>query len=100
MKVYNYLGYEILAGRNSRENDKLVLTSNNTDIWFHVKDAPGRHVVVKSDSGEVPMKVLKYAAGIASGGERIDVIYSRIINVSKNKYSKSGEVQVEEYDII
>lgn len=40
-------GTAIFVGRNNRENDALAnKLAKKTDIWLHVKDAPGSHVVI------------------------------------------------------
>jgi predicted ribosome quality control (RQC) complex YloA/Tae2 family protein len=96
MKEYTFCGYKIIAGSNARENDRLVLTSDNTDMWFHVQDSPGRHVVVKT-CGDIPDEVIRYAANIASGGKKVCVSYTRILNVYKNRYSKHGEVEISDH---
>ena len=42
-------GDEILVGRNNLQNDQLTLkTARKTDIWLHVKNIPGSHVIIKN----------------------------------------------------
>ncbi len=42
-------GTPIFVGRNNRENDQLTLRiARKTDLWLHVKDAPGSHVIISS----------------------------------------------------
>ncbi|MHB1627143.1 MAG: Rqc2 family fibronectin-binding protein [Bacilli bacterium] len=42
-------GTPIFVGRNNRENDQLTLrVARKTDLWLHVKDAPGSHVIIAS----------------------------------------------------
>ncbi len=44
-------GTPILVGRNNKENDHLTFkVAKKTDLWLHVKDAPGSHVILKSES--------------------------------------------------
>ena len=47
-------GYRILVGKNNTQNDYLTtkLASKN-DLWFHVKNIPGSHVVVFCEGGAV-----------------------------------------------
>ncbi len=43
-------GMTVLVGRNNKENDSLTLKqAAKTDIWFHTKDIPGSHVILKMD---------------------------------------------------
>ena len=45
---YSPGGFRILIGRNSRQNEKLTLRdAAPEDMWFHVKNAPGSHAVLK-----------------------------------------------------
>ncbi len=56
-------GYDILVGKNNRQNDIITLkTARAHDIWFHVKDAPGSHVVLIVEGEEPPNKSLEEAA--------------------------------------
>lgn len=42
-------GYEIYVGRNNTENDKLTFDyAQNFDIWLHVKNLHGSHVIIKN----------------------------------------------------
>ena len=43
-------GIEILVGKNNLQNDQLTLKqAKKTDYWFHTKDIPGSHVILKTD---------------------------------------------------
>jgi len=43
-------GTKISVGKNNLQNDKLSLhTAKRTDIWLHVKDIPGSHVIIHAD---------------------------------------------------
>ena len=60
-------GFSILVGRNNVQNEKLTLkTARGRDIWFHVKNAPGSHVVVLCEGREVPNRTKPEAAMLAS----------------------------------
>ncbi|AAC96548.1 hypothetical protein PBCV1_A180R [Paramecium bursaria Chlorella virus 1] len=100
MKTINFNGYTIVAGQNARENDMLTLQSSGNDMWFHVENIPGSHVILK-DAVEVTKDVINYAAFIAAsmskGKGNVNVIYTNIYNVEKRKFSKPGEVFVESY---
>ncbi|HEY3314022.1 MAG TPA: NFACT RNA binding domain-containing protein, partial [Bacillota bacterium] len=46
-------GKEILVGRNNRQNDLLTLRlARPDDLWLHVKDIPGSHVILRLAPGE------------------------------------------------
>lgn len=60
-------GFSILVGRNNVQNEKLTLkTARGRDIWFHVKNAPGSHVVVLCEGREVPNRTKTEAAMLAA----------------------------------
>lgn len=61
-------GYLIRVGRNNLQNDRLTLRqSDKADVWLHVKDQPGSHVVIRRDGpAEVPEETIEEAALLAA----------------------------------
>ncbi len=61
-------GWHVWAGRTARDNDKLSLKiARNDDWWFHLRGAPGSHVVLFVRDGTEPDKgTIKAAAAIAT----------------------------------
>lgn len=62
-------GFQVLAGKNSENND--LLTTRYTakdDLWFHAHGVGGSHVVLKvhSAKGAVSQKAIEEAASIAA----------------------------------
>ena len=54
MRFVSSDGFVIAVGRNNVQNDQLTLkTAKGRDIWFHVKDIPGSHVILVTE-GEEP----------------------------------------------
>ncbi|MDA8115428.1 MAG: NFACT RNA binding domain-containing protein [Acidithiobacillus sp.] len=61
-------GFTILWGKNARENDRLTFrTAKPWDLWFHIQDLGGSHVVLRRENSQtsVPEPVLAAAARIA-----------------------------------
>lgn len=60
-------GVELLVGRNARDNDALTFRiARGNDLWFHVRDYPGSHVVARTDKGQpLPRESLLDAAMLA-----------------------------------
>lgn len=92
-------GYRVRVGRNNKQNDMLTCKeSKKTDIWFHVKEITGSHVILDCGEETPPDEVIEEAAGIAAyfskGREssRVDVDYTRIRNVKKPNGAKPGMV--------
>lgn len=76
---YTVEGAEIWIGKNNIQNDYLTHhLARPNDYWFHVKDAPGSHVILRCD--ELDERLIRLAAQAAS-------IYS--------KYRKSSSVAVD-----
>ena len=48
-------GYEVLVGRNNRQNDILTFrTATDYDLWFHAQEISGSHVLLRLNAGDVP----------------------------------------------
>ncbi|NPV52513.1 MAG: fibronectin/fibrinogen-binding protein [Firmicutes bacterium] len=96
-------GYEILVGRNNRENDFLTMRqAAPDDIWLHAKGIPGAHVIIRADDkGNVSERALLDAAGLAayfSKGRQstnVDIDYTRRRYVRKPRGAKPGMVIYE-----
>ncbi len=61
-------GYALLYGKSGQENDAVLRAAQPDDLWFHVKDAAGPHVVLRSDGRpeEVPEEAVLEAARLAA----------------------------------
>lgn len=59
---YGFGSFLMLVGRSPRQNDELIRKhSARDDLWFHVKDAPGAHVLLKT-AGQSPDELVVEAA--------------------------------------
>lgn len=84
--------FEIFVGRNHSENNFLTFEkAKNHDIWLHVRDIPGSHVIIVTNKKKVPKNVLVEAAKLAAknskgnGNKTID--YTERANVKRvNKF--------------
>ena len=95
-------GHEILVGRTAADNDELSLRiARGNDLWLHVGDYAGSHVVVR-DTPDLPHATLLDAALLAlhysqapkgAGGE---VSYTKAKYVKKFKGARPGQVQLAE----
>ncbi len=92
-------GYRILCGKNNVQNDLLTTkTASKLDYWFHVKNAPGSHVVLVCNGEEPDAKDFTEAANIAacysklSDGEGVAVDYTLVKNIKKPNGAKPGYV--------
>ena len=91
-------GYQLLVGRNNRQNDRLTFrTANDYDLWFHTQEIPGSHVLLRLEPGEVAQETdLEFAANMAAyysqarESEAVPVIYTKPKYVYKPKGAKPG----------
>lgn len=102
-------GSIILIGRNNRQNDRLTLrTAKPDDVWLHVKDLPGAHVVLQLAGGvSVPSEqVLKEAAQLAAyyssarSSSNVAVDWTRARYVRKPKGARPGMVIYDHHQTI
>lgn len=64
---YAFDGFTFLVGRSPRQNDELVRKhSARDDLWFHVKDSPGAHVLLKTAGRSPEEEVIEAAAQLAA----------------------------------
>lgn len=97
-------GYQIFVGRNNMMNDRLTLkTAADSDMWFHVKDTAGSHVIVKNDGRGFSDTVIREAALLAAHNSKarsssnVAVDYTAVKNVKKPNGAKPGMVIYENY---
>ena len=92
-------GFHMYVGKNNYQNDELTFKfATGNDWWFHAKGMPGSHVIVKTESGELPDRTFEEAgklAGFYSKGrenEKVEIDYLQKKNVKKPNKSAPGFV--------
>lgn len=92
-------GFRILVGRNNRQNDMLTLkTAQKTDLWLHVQNITGAHVIVEANGGDIPQRTIEQAAMIAAfnssakNSSSVPVDYTQVRYVKKPSGAKPGMV--------
>ena len=95
-------GYEVLCGKNNLQNDYITFeVAAKDDYWFHIKNAPGSHVILRSGKEEPESEDFTEAAMIAafySSQKELPqspVDYTKVKNVKKPSGSKPGFVIYE-----
>lgn len=92
-------GFRVLVGKNNTQNDFITtkLASKN-DMWFHVKNIPGSHVVVFCGGEPLSEQSLLFAAKLAAKNSNaaessnVPVDYTPIKFVKKPSGAKPGMV--------
>ena len=93
-------GFHMYVGKNNLQNDRLTFkTAGPKDLWFHAKEMPGSHVIVKLEGEEdVPDATYEEAARLAayySSGKtspKVEIDYTRRSNLKKPPQSNPGYV--------
>lgn len=90
-------GTLILVGKNNKQNDFLTnRLAARDDLWFHTKDIPGSHVVIKDQdpSDETILEAASIAAyySKARASSSVPVDYTKIRHVKKPSGAKPGYV--------
>jgi predicted ribosome quality control (RQC) complex YloA/Tae2 family protein len=93
-------GYEVLIGRNNRQNDLIVSRlAGDYDLWFHTQEIPGSHVLLRLGAGQAASdEDLQYVADLAAffsrarQADQVPVIYTAPKHVYKPKGARPGMV--------
>ncbi|MGN0556638.1 MAG: NFACT family protein [Acutalibacteraceae bacterium] len=92
-------GFEILVGKNNRQNDELTLKiAEKSDIWLHTKDIPGSHVIIRKEGRDIPERTYIEAAHLAAkhskaaSSRAVPVDYTSAKYVKKPSGAKPGMV--------
>ena len=92
-------GFEILVGKNNRQNDQLTLkTAKATDLWLHTQGIAGSHVIIKTDGKQPPEQTIFEAAQLAAyhskgrSGSQVPVDCTAVKFVKKPAGAKPGMV--------
>jgi predicted ribosome quality control (RQC) complex YloA/Tae2 family protein len=101
-------GFELLIGRNNRQNDQLTFrTATEYDLWFHTQEIPGSHVLLRLEPGAIAdEKDLQFTANLAAyhsrarQSEQVPVIYTEPKYVYKPKGAKPGTVIYKQERVI
>ena len=101
-------GYEIVVGRNDRDNDALTFRlAKPNDIWLHAADYPGSHALIRNPNRETPPhRTITEAAELAAFYSQAKregkaaVHYALKKFVSKPPRSKPGLVRLSSFKTI
>ena len=101
-KPFHYIssdGYHMYVGKNNLQNEELTFqTARGNDWWFHAKGAPGSHVIVQTNGGELPDTTFEEAARLAAyyssnrGADKVEIDYVEKKHVKKPNGSRPGFV--------
>lgn len=105
-------GHILFIGKNDKQNDYILSKlSTSNDFWFHIKDAPSAHIIVKNSNklenlpDDVVFEVAKLLKNISFGekASKVSIIYTfrKYVNKGTSKglafvtYSNEKEIVVD-----
>lgn len=85
--------YEIYIGKNNYQNEEISFKiANGNDWWFHAKNIPGSHVIVKpktNDGSDLPDHIFEIAGSLAAyyskgrDSEKVEIDYTLKKNLKR-----------------
>ena len=101
-KPFHYIssdGYHMYVGKNNFQNEELTFkVASGNDWWFHAKQMPGSHVIVKSNNEELPDRTFEEAGQLAAyyssgrNAPKVEIDYIQKKHVKKTPGGKPGFV--------
>lgn len=96
----NISGFKIYIGKNNKQNDYIISKlSRDEDLWFHVHNCAGSHVLLRVEAGQkVDDKIIFECAklakeySVAKNSSKVGVIYTRRKFIKKPPGANLGYV--------
>ncbi len=107
-RQFEFKSFKIWVGKDAKTNDELTLKySFKEDLWMHVRDDSGSHVLLKHQANKpFPKDVIEYAASIAAffSKRKTEPLCAVIVTpkkfVRKRKGDPAGAVVVEREEVV
>jgi HAMP domain-containing protein len=102
-------GWEVLVGKSNRDNDVLThRIARPSDLWFHVRQAPGSHVILRRHGrkAEPDRQAILEAAAIAAfhskagRSTKVPVCYTERRHVRKPRGARPGLAVVSREKVV
>ena len=98
----------IYVGKSNKDNDKLTISiAKGNDLWLHIRDYPGSHVVVPlKKNDDIDKETIFDAAKLALNYSKAknhkagEIMYTKRKFISKKKKTPPGQVQVSQFKSI
>lgn len=101
--TYQYNNNVFYVGKNNYQNEHLVTKiAQPSDYWFHIKDLPGSHVILKGEFNDETLEIgamlaVKYASGFNTAGL---VNYTQVKHLKSIKGLPGYKVSLKQYKTI
>ncbi|MBR5295977.1 MAG: NFACT family protein, partial [Clostridia bacterium] len=101
-------GFTIFVGMNNFQNDTISTSlSEKDDLWFHVKNYHGSHVLMRAENGkEFSNEDIEYAASLAAYysevkiSNRVEVDFTNARYIKKPNGSKPGFITYKKHQTV
>ena len=83
-KIKSPSGYEVLVGKSAKDNNRITFNlARGNDTFFHVRDYPGAHVILKNHGQPITEEDIIFCARLAkmhskAKGDTVDVMYTQV----------------------
>lgn len=82
-------GFTVLVGKNNKQNDYLTTKlANKDDIWFHVKEFHGSHVILRTDNKTPTQETINKCAALAKEHSKANMASNIVVDYTFVKYVK------------
>ncbi len=86
-RYYSPQGFEIVVGRNARQNEEVTFAvAKGDDLWLHARGVPGAHVVIRSGGQAVWPETLTMAAQLAAYHSKLRDERAATVIVTPRRY--------------
>lgn len=92
-------GFDLYIGKNNFQNEEVTFKiASGNDWWFHAKGVPGSHVIIKSETSDLPDNLYEIAGGIAAyysklrEQEKVEIDYTQKKNLKRVSGAAPGFV--------
>ena len=100
-------GYTVLVGRSARLNDEITFRrAAPEDLWFHARNVPGAHVVLRSGGHPVSEETLRRVAALAAyysaarHNTQVEVQMARVRDVRRHPSGRPGQVLLRREEVM
>ncbi len=101
-------GYLVVYGKTGQQNDEVVRQASSDDIWLHVQQGPGGHVIIKTGGqpDDVAESTIIEAAGHAAAlsrqaqSSKVEVDYTQVKHLNKPTGGPPGFVYYRDFKTV
>ena len=100
-------GYTVLVGRSARLNDEITFRrAAPDDLWFHARNVPGAHVILRSGGRPVSEDTMRRVAALAAyysaarDSASVDVQVARVRDLRRHPSGRPGQVLIRREEVI